>query len=119
MLEIPVTTQVLRLATARIDHKAASDERVLNIIRKSAGEPVGELMAPDFREGRSKRAPLAHDAACRERRPAAGHGRPCSCCASASESEAEISMPSVVKTLWSLAWSVTVSVSAAAGSDER
>ena len=58
MLEIPGTTQVLRIATARIDHETASDERVLNITRKSASEPVGELMAPEwkpvlaFKEGR-------------------------------------------------------------------
>ena len=49
--------RALRIATARIDHKAADDEQVLDITVKSASG-VGRLMAPEwkpvlaFKEGR-------------------------------------------------------------------
>lgn len=49
MSESEETVQVLRIATARIDHRPAADERVLNITRKSASEPAGELMAPEWK----------------------------------------------------------------------
>ncbi|MCY4525059.1 MAG: hypothetical protein OXB89_00485 [Anaerolineaceae bacterium] len=49
MMSATSKAQVLRIATARINHKAASDERVLDITRKSASEEVGRLMAPEWR----------------------------------------------------------------------
>lgn len=57
MLEHDQPAQVLRIATARIDHKAAAGERLLDITVKSASG-VGRLMAPEwqpvlaFKEGR-------------------------------------------------------------------
>ena len=44
--------QVLRIATARIGydrHGRSQDDRVLDITVKSASEPVGELMAPEWK----------------------------------------------------------------------
>ncbi|MCE2488460.1 MAG: hypothetical protein J4G17_00600 [Anaerolineae bacterium] len=49
MTDSRLKAQVLRIATARINHKAASDERVLDITRKSANEEAGRLMAPEWR----------------------------------------------------------------------
>lgn len=49
MLEIPATTRVLRIATARIDYRPEDNDHVLDITVKSASEPVGKLMAPKWR----------------------------------------------------------------------
>ena len=48
MAEMTRETQILRMATARIDHRPAADERVLDITVKSSSDE-GRLMAPDWR----------------------------------------------------------------------
>lgn len=58
MAENEAAEQVLRIATARIDHRAAPGDRVLDVTTMSADEDVGKLMAPGwnavraFKDGR-------------------------------------------------------------------